>query len=43
VAYATAALHRDRVTHLVYQETRPPGLPVPELLLASRERPFWSH
>lgn len=68
VAYATAAFHRDRVTHLIYQETRLPGLPVPdlgplkaddprtgwhraffdvphypELLMAGRERPFWSH
>jgi pimeloyl-ACP methyl ester carboxylesterase len=67
IAYAVAAFHRPRVEQLVYQETRLPGLPVPdigplkaddprngwhraffdvphfpELLLAGRERPFWS-
>lgn len=43
VAYATAAFHRDRVTHLVYQETRLPGLPVPDIgpLKADDPRNGW--
>jgi pimeloyl-ACP methyl ester carboxylesterase len=68
VAYAVAAFHRADVVQLVYQETRLPGLPVPdlgplapedprngwhrsffglqhypELLIAGRERAFWTY
>ncbi|WP_316768299.1 alpha/beta fold hydrolase [Streptomyces sasae] len=68
VAYAVAAFHRTRVVQLVYQETRLPGLDVPdlsplppedprtgwhrtlfalphypELLIAGRERAFWTY
>jgi pimeloyl-ACP methyl ester carboxylesterase len=68
VAYAVAAFHRPKVVQLVFQETRLPGLPVPdlgplvaedprtgwhrslfslphypELLLAGRERAFWTY
>jgi pimeloyl-ACP methyl ester carboxylesterase len=38
VAYAVAAFHRPKVVQLVFQETR-----LPELLLAGRERAFWTY
>lgn len=43
VAYAVAAFHRPKVVQLVFQETRLPGLPVPDLgpLAAEDPRTGW--
>ncbi|WTT32431.1 hypothetical protein OHU29_46865 [Streptomyces canus] len=43
VAYAVAAFHRPKIVQLVFQETRLPGLPVPDLgpLAAEDPRTGW--
>jgi hypothetical protein len=43
VAYAVAAFHRPKVVQLVFQETRLPGLRVPDLgpLAAEDPRTGW--